>query len=296
VAFWHRFGGQLMEPSGSNPSEELKSEAGTAVLGGLGKAELKFAASYTAPFFWDTRNTDGSNRLRSGSAFFLNTGDSTFAVTAAHVVIECLQDTKQSPFIQCMLGTTSGRAAVPFALGKRLIDHHKDIDIATFWLTSEEISRTGCTVLHGYDSSWPPPLPQVGGGVTMCGFPGNARRVLRPKEMSFGIFGVAGVVANSNETAISVQIEREKLVRVLGDGAMPQNYDYRGISGGPVIAIGQTPTTPRMLAGVIYLGPNQSGVEGESIIGFEIIRARPAHFIKADGSIDVNRWEQSRPW
>jgi len=47
-----------------------------------------------------------------------------------------------------------------------------------------------------------------------------------------------------------------------------------------------------MPAGVIIQGPNPSGMLGESISGLEIIKARPVHFIKPDGMIDVVRWQQ----
>lgn len=76
---------------------------------------------------------------------------------------------------------------------------------------------------------------------------------------------------------------------------MPKNYDFGGISGGPVLAIVQTPTIRSwMPAGVIIQGPNSSGVPGEAILDLEIIKARPIHFIKPNGEIDVTRWEQAR--
>jgi hypothetical protein len=43
---------------------------------------------------------------------------------------------------------------------------------------------------------------------------------------------------------------------------------------------------------IIIQGPNPSGIDGESIAGLEIIKGRPVHFIKADGHLDLARWEQ----
>jgi hypothetical protein len=129
-------------PLESEPSEEMKHEAIALVRGGLGKAELEIAASYTAPFFWILRSSDGSERIKNGSVFLLSTGEGTFAVTAAHVVNECLQDSKLPTFVECMIGSSTG-TPVPLYLGDRLIDAHPEIDIATFRLTTEEISRTG---------------------------------------------------------------------------------------------------------------------------------------------------------
>jgi len=273
------------------PSDVEKQKAIALIVAGLGEAEIRIAASYAAPFFWTLRDSNGREMTKGGSAFFLNTGERIFAVTAAHVVKECLQDTKSRMFIQCMIGSDLG-TPVPFHLGDRLIDGHSGIDIATFWMTPEEIQRTGRQVLRGC-YQWPPPLRQVDGGVTYCGFPGNGRRWLAPREIIFGIVAMAGIVSSSNETAISILIEREHLRQVLGDKAMPENYDFGGISGGPVIAIVQTPTLRLwMPAGVIVQGPNPSGMLGESISGLEIIKARPVHFIKPDGMIDVVRWQQ----
>jgi hypothetical protein len=122
----------------------------------------------------------------------------------------------------------------------------------------------------------------------------DGRRWLAPREISFGCVAMAGIASSSNETAISVLIEREHLSQVLGDEAMPENYDFGGISGGPVIAIVQTPTVRSwMPAGVIFQGPNPSGITGESISGLEIIKARPMHFIKPSGELDVARWQQT---
>jgi hypothetical protein len=177
-----------------------------------------------------------------------------------------------------MLGSSCG-TPVPFHLGDRLIDAHHGIDIATFWITPEEMRLTGRETLKGYYyPKWPPPIPQVGRGVTYCGFPGKGRRWLAPREISFGCAAMAGLATNSHETSLSILIERDDLLRVLGDDDLPENYDFGGISGGPVIAIVQTPTIRSwMPAGVIIQGPNPSGVTGESISGLEIIASNSFH-------------------
>jgi hypothetical protein len=48
-------------------------------------------------------------------------------------------------------------------------------------------------------------------------------------------------------------------------------------------------------AGVIYEGPNASSDEAQAIAGFEIIRARRAHFILPDGQLDIRRWVDIAP-
>jgi hypothetical protein len=70
-----------MIPLGSNPSPELPEEAKRIIAAGLGKAEIEFVASLTSPLFWVTR-TDEGEKFKNGSAFFLDTGDRIFGVTA----------------------------------------------------------------------------------------------------------------------------------------------------------------------------------------------------------------------
>lgn len=81
---------------------------------------------------------------------------------------------------------------------------------------------------------------------------------------------------------------------VLGEGMPPENYDFRGISGGPMLSVIECRGLLRSwaLAGVIYEGPNPSPDPDEAIGGLEIIRARRAHFILPDGTLDTRRWEK----
>jgi hypothetical protein len=47
---------------------------------------------------------------------------------------------------------------------------------------------------------------------------------------------------------------------------------------------------------MIYEGPSTSDDENEAIRGFEIIRARRADFLKADGTLDTALWYPSAEW
>jgi hypothetical protein len=258
----------------------------------LGKAELEFVGSLAAPLFWVMRRCDGRELVKIGSVFFLNTGVRLFAVTAAHVVIECLNDTKSSQFVQSMIGANGG-PALSIYLGDRIIDGSPEIDIATFRITAEEVERIGRTQVSGFQRAWPPPPARVDHGVTLCGFPGEARRWLATRQLSFGCTPTACVVTNSHSAGISVQLERDRLLRVLGDRDLPEDYDFGGISGGPMLAMverdgirGWTPVR------VIFEGPNPSPDPTQAIQGLEIIRARPINFINADGTLDLSRWQR----
>jgi hypothetical protein len=277
------------------PDAATIAEALAVIRGGLGQAEIEFVFSLTAPFFWVLRDSHGNEMVKNGSLFFLDAGQGAFAVTAAHVVTECLRDSKSPTFVQCMIGR-HGKPAHPFHLGDRIIDAHAEIDIATLRFTPAEMQTIGRTVLTGSQGQWPPRLAEVDGGVTYCGYPGKGRRWLAKRELSFGVVSMGGIVTNAHDTCISIQIERGNLMQVLGDEPMPENFDFGGMSGGPVLAIVQSHTLRSWKpAGVIFQGPNPTGDASQSIAGLEIIRARPVHFIKADGTLDVERWNQSNP-
>jgi hypothetical protein len=280
-------------PLDAEPDPSLAADAKALMAAGLGKAELEFIASITAPIFWMLRDDHGNEQIKGGSAFILDTGAEVFAVTAAHVVVECFEDSKLSNLVQCMIGSNGG-LSIPLHLGDHVIDAHAGIDIATFRLSRKQIERIGKTPLTGFQKQWPPTLPRVGRGVTYCGFPGISRVLLARRKISFGCMPMGGIITSAHETRISIQVERENLMRVLGNEEFPEDFNFGGISGGPLLTIVQTPTIRSwMPAGVVIQGPNPSGNPDESISGLEIISARPVHFINPDGTLDVTRWEQS---
>ena len=81
------------------------------------------------------------------------------------------------------------------------------------------------------------------------------------------------------------------MIAVLGKGVPPENYDFSGMSGGPMLTVvEQGGTRSQSLAGVVYQGPNPSENECEAIAGLEIIKARRSHFILPDGMLDARRW------
>lgn len=95
---------------------------------------------------------------------------------------------------------------------------------------------------------------------------------------------------------MSSLVERNNLIDVMGDGLPPENYDFRGMSGGPMIMVIETATLRSWsLAGIIYEGPNRFSDETEAIAGLEIIKARRPHFILPDGQLDIDLWNTVSP-
>ena len=82
------------------------------------KVDLEFVASLTTPLFWTLRDSSGNERVKGGSLFFLDAGEGVFAVTAAHVVVECFNDSKSPMFVQSMIGSNGG-VSLPIYLGDR---------------------------------------------------------------------------------------------------------------------------------------------------------------------------------
>ncbi len=132
----------------ADPHPSVVEEA-KALIHSLGKAGLEFVASITAPLFWVLRDSCGNEMIKNGSLFFIDAGGGTFAVTAAHVVAECFEDTKSPMFVRCMIGRGGGKTAFPIHLRDRVIDTHAAMDLATLRFSPAEVETIGRTVLTG---------------------------------------------------------------------------------------------------------------------------------------------------
>lgn len=261
--------------------------------GELEKAELKFTVSVTAAFFWAIRQADGNYVAKNGSAFFLNTGERLFGVTAHHVIAKWQQDRSQHDEVHCFLG---GQGLACRFIDDWLIDTDPCIDIATFDIPPERIRLIDRAVLTGLQKSWPPVPPKVDDRIYYCGFPSVGRAWSPPpSEIRFGAAVSSGAASSVSELDISTLIDRSSLHPILGQGVPPEDFDYRGISGGVMLTVVETPLHSWALAGVIYEGPNPSDDPREAIAGLSIIKARRAHFILPDGRLDRARWHAANP-
>jgi hypothetical protein len=116
-----------------------------------------------------------------------------------------------------------------------------------------------------------------------------------PWGISFGAVVSSGAASSVSELDVSTLIEREYLIPTLGQGVPPEDFDYRGMSGGVMLTVVDAPLHSWALAGVIYEGPNPSGDPEQAIAGLNIIKARRAHFILPDGRLDRDRWHVANP-
>jgi hypothetical protein len=279
------FGGVVM-----SIDEQLSMEEAKAIMrGGLGRYELELVTSFCAPLYWAIRDHDGTVRSRNGTAFFLDTGQKMFAVTACHVVDGWRASRAAEDAGPLRLAGKHG-SSVALDWNGRSIDEHPGIDIATFAVTPREIESLGKIVLTGWQKAWPPGPPQERCGIYYCGYPGVGTRHPTKQEVIFGATPASGIATSVSEKDVSTLIEREHLVPVLGDGIPPENFDFGGISGGLMLTVVQKGIRSWALSGVMYQGPNASEDPAQAIAGLEIIKARRAHFILANGKLDTIRW------
>ncbi|MGA9754388.1 MAG: hypothetical protein WBV23_04520 [Desulfobaccales bacterium] len=268
-----------------------EAEAKEIMKGGLGKAELEFVTSLTAQLYWIIKEGDSGLKVRNGSAFFLDAGEGPFGVTAYHVLKKLNEGRSMSKVIACQIGHD-----LVFDIdGKNsIIDAHDDIDIATFKITIDEIKSINKTILTGYQKTWPPKPPMENRGIYFSGFPETER--IGPSLnnlIDFGAAPLSGIASSISDLDVSSRIEREHLINVMGKGLLPENFDFSGISGAPMLTVIESSSGLRSwsLAGVIYKGPNTSEEPSEAIAGLEIIKARRAYFIQPNGRLNTQLWE-----
>ena len=110
------------------PEITSEEEAREVMAAGLGKAELEFVTSITAPIFWNIREEPGQYRSRNGSAFFLNAGAGPFAVTAQHVIARWRTDHCSGNVVALQIGDlpidfTGQNQIIDAGVGHRHISH-----------------------------------------------------------------------------------------------------------------------------------------------------------------------------
>ena len=218
----------------------------------------------TAVLYW---HADGGPVLHNGSMFFLDTKKALFGVTARHVYEGYLRAREQGP-MTCQIGN------LVFDPTERLIDLGRDVDIATFRVTEQEIAELGRLKMP-----WPPKVPVEGAGVFVCGLPSFARDMPAPSTASFKHYVALMRVDSVSDRAISmVRQPDEEMMNVFGGDELPEPHmDIGGMSGGPVALNMKTPAdlTCWFISAVIAEGHKE----------WDIIHAARADWINEDGTI-----------
>lgn len=244
------------------------AEAKQLAGGGYGKTLLRMCASYVVPICWPKSIDAEGVHLTNGTAFFVKTPQAVFAVTAAHVVLEFLQAKARDPRTIC--GLVDSETEIDLA--QDLIGIGRNIDIATFRISERIISKFDKHPL----TAWPPKVPKIGQGLLYAGFPRQNRARRGPREFSFGLTAGGTPVDHVDDAKVVTSINRDELVDTLGLGLPPDDFDFGGMSGGPVLAIVETGVVSWALAGVIYEG---------SRLGGGLLYGARATYIQDDGTL-----------
>lgn len=231
----------------------------------------RWAASHVTFLCWNRRTLVGTRAINSATVFFLRLDDRLFAVTAGHV-LDGYQEAKakSGKSITCQIGN------IPFDPISRLRSRgtNKDIDVAIFDLTWEELARIGKQAVLG--APWPPTAPSIGQGVFLVGFPAKLRFWLDPRSISFGLYSGFAPISQITETELTSAFEREFWVSSEGERLPPHGLDLGGLSGGPVLLPLEHDdgTWDLALAGVIT-----------HAVFNEVVYAMRAELIRADGAL-----------
>ena len=247
---------------------ELPASAKEKLMRGpYGRALVDIIRPLVVPFYCGPRAAAAPPR--NGSAFFVRTNAAVFGATAWHVYEEFIQQIEQDRCVVCQLHNLK----LAGDLQSRLISHGRQCDLATFRISAEELNSLGNRTVP-----WPPQIPPVRKSVLIGGFPGVGKRLSESREiLTFGLVKTLTPVDSVSDRDISmVRPPDNEVTDVEGKGLPPRNFDFGGMSGGPVIAVLDcSGITSWALAGVIY----ECGVE------FEIIKAVRADLITEDGTI-----------
>lgn len=244
-------------------------QAKDLAAGGYGKTLLRTAGSYVVPICWPQSSIDREKiRLSNGTAFFLKTPRAVFGVTAGHVIRKFLQANALDPRIRC--GLLDSETEID--LQRDLIAIGSNVDIATFRVSERTIAKLEKHPL----TAWPPRVPKIGQGLLYAGFPGQTRERRGPREFSFGLSTGGTPVDHVDDVKVVTSVNRDELVDTLGLGLPPEDFDFGGMSGGPVLAISETGIVSWGLAGVIYEG---------SRLGGGLLYAARATYLQDDGTI-----------
>ncbi len=235
-----------------------------------GRALLKTAAGHVAPFFFLPGTPAEGTTINNGSVFFLDCGQGAFAVTADHVYQAYLSRKEDDPGLLCRIG------AVPFVPEERLIDRDPERDIATFRIEEQEVVRAGKAVYNPSPESWPPEPPHQGQGVLFAGFPGCERRLIRGREVEFGVCAAALVATSVNDRDIVCRLARENWLETFGMDLSRERQFLGGLSGAPLWTVVERAGAVTWRLGGVISSFNE---------GWELLKAKHAAGILADGRL-----------
>jgi hypothetical protein len=245
----------------------------------LAKEVAAFTMKVARPLIWHDVRESWPKSLSGGTCFILRFDAGLIGVTAEHV-IKAFEDAQtRGAKIDCLLRTVS------FDLTGAIIDRDAKLDIATFRITEEQLTRSEAVAID-CRRRWPPPEPSKGTALSLAGFPEELKKASLHSSIEFRAYVNLPFVEAVTEHDIIVTYEPERDIRIRAAPEFPDlGANLSGCSGGPVLMhVDQNGCHQWFPAGVIVGGAGERP-EG-AMTEFDIIRIRRISGIRQDGTIN----------
>lgn len=229
------------------------------------------AMNMCVPFWWSSGSRGRAEVRQNGTLCYVNTGTRHIGITADHVYAGYLADKVTYEGVECQFGGSTVNPEV------RLIARSETYDLATFDVPEVFASASLRRVYHHNALHWPPNPIQTDEVVLHGGFP-QVLRHPRTKEVDFPFQWFATRVNSATDQRISLDPSISNM-HWPGHEGEKINDQFHGQSGGPVYrVIDADPERGEVVDRLELVGIIYNRV-------MELVLARPADLINADGSI-----------
>jgi hypothetical protein len=227
------------------------------------------------PLYWFHPDDRNGTVLHNGTVTLVRPDEEMFGITAAHVIRGYQRD-RECNHLRARLAS-----ADLSDLPSRVIDISDELDLATIDLRGGVFDRLGWDVFPL--SLWPPAPPEPDRGIMFGGFPAKLRQSPAPGQLAFGPFCVLSVARRVESDQITWRFAREFLVNADTGDAPEDDFDLGGISGGPLLRVGESPSG--------LIGFRLAGIVSQSMDAQYVV-AKRADFIQRDGTIRAASYRQ----
>jgi hypothetical protein len=159
-------------------------------------AVLEFTLRLARPLLWHDASLPFPKKVRGASCFFMRFDRGLIGVTADHVIGHFAKARRANAEVVCQVKT-----APPFDLLGSIIARDPDLDVATFRATDDLLRQSGADCLDCREN-WPPPVPDVGRALSVCGFPEHIREVVKDDFYLFQAWGALPAVDHVTDRTI----------------------------------------------------------------------------------------------
>jgi hypothetical protein len=239
--------------------------------GPLGRRLSEFPLLFARAALIAERRSRSGVWLTNGTATLIDFGRGPLAIACAHVLDE----------YRCHRGSGG---SVTFQIGSveldptaQLVAEDPRVDLATIRLSENQaavlMADEGMGACFFRPVSWPPTSVKENDSVALGGFPGEWRERTALDELTFNGYGIgATAVTSVSEAHFACRFERDRWVWSYRRDELVDPKELGGLSGGPAFIERRLHWE---LVGIIY----------EFSSTLDIMRLRPAHVVRADGSI-----------